>query len=188
MTTTAAPGRTPRRKAAPATGATRTGAATRQTHQTRETGTGAARARVPVSRARSPRTPFVLLILALLSGALVSLLLLNTVLAKDAFALTELQQSNKQLLQQRDELRNEIAYEESPAVLAQKARALGMIQPNKPAFVDGRTGQVIGGSLRPVPREAAAAAGAAGVLGVPGATVPGDGIDGWTGAGVGNAP
>jgi hypothetical protein len=130
----------------------------------------------------------VLLILALLSGALVSLLLLNTVLAKDAFALTELQQSNKQLLQQRDELRNEIAYEESPAVLAQKARALGMIQPNKPAFVDGRTGQVIGGSLRPVPREAAAAAGAAGVLGVPGATVPGDGIDGWTGAGVGNAP
>src|SRR5262249_36267119 len=71
------------------------------------TGTAAGRARVQAGRtaaARTPRAPFVLLILALLGGALISLLLLNTVLAKDAFTLTELQQSNKQLVQQRQAL------------------------------------------------------------------------------------
>jgi hypothetical protein len=129
-----------------------------------------------------PRTPFVLLIMALLGGALVSLLLLNTVLAKDAFTLTELQQSNKLLAQQREALQEQIAREESPGLLAQKARALGMVQPFQPAFVDARTGRVAGGSLRPVPHAAAAAAGAAGVVAVPGAIVPGDGIPGWGGA------
>jgi hypothetical protein len=150
--------------------------------KTREAGTGAARARVPASRAaaRSPRTPFVLLILALLSGALISLLLLNTVLAKDAFTLTELQQSNKQLIQQRQALEESNAREESPANLARKAQALGMGSPKQWAYVDPQTGQVVG-TLRPVPRAAAAAAGAAGVLGVPGAVLPGDGVAGWTG-------
>ena len=157
--------------------------APRTAPKTREAGTGAARARVPASRvaARTPRTPFVLLILALLSGALISLLLLNTVLAKDAFTLTELQQSNKQLIQQRQALEESNAREESPANLARKAKALGMGPPKQWAFVDPQTGQVVG-TLRPVPRAAAAAAGAAGVLGVPGAVLPGDGVAGWTGA------
>jgi hypothetical protein len=142
-------------------------------------------ARAPVSATRSgvpPRAPFMLLVVALLGGALVSLLLLNTVLAKDAFTLTELQQSNNLLTQQRQALQEQIAQEESPERLAQKAKALGMVQPVRPAFVDARTGQVTGDTLRPVPHAAAAAAGAAGVVGVPGAVVPGDGVPGWGGA------
>jgi hypothetical protein len=141
-------------------------------------------ARAPASTARSgvpPRAPFVLLVVALLGGALVSLLLLNTVLAEDAFTLTELEQSNKLLTQQRQALQEQIAREESPERLAQKAKALGMVQPVRPAFIDARTGQVVGDTLRPVPHAAAAAAGAAGVVGVPGAVVPGDGIPGWGG-------
>jgi len=140
---------------------------------------GAARA----TPAAPPRAPFVLLVLGLLGGALVSLLLLNTVLAEDAFTLTKLQRSNKQLNEQRQALQEEIAREESPTVLAQKAKALGMVQPTRPAFVDAQTGRVVGSKVRPVPHAAAAAAGAGGVVGVPGAVVPGDGVPGWRGSG-----
>ncbi|GAA3976545.1 hypothetical protein GCM10023085_68710 [Actinomadura viridis] len=127
-------------------------------------------------RSSPPRAPFVLLICGLMGGALVSLLLLNTVLAEDAFTLTRLQQNNKLLGQQRQALQEEIAREESPERVAQKAEALGMQRPTRLAFIDGVTGQVIGGSMRPVPHAAAAAAGAAGVVGIPGAVVPGDGV------------
>src|SRR4051812_48154134 len=120
MTTTAttspktAPAGTPdktRPKAAPKT------APAKDTRRAADTRT--ARVRVSAARAGStPRAPFVLLVVALLGGALVSLLLLNTVLAKDAFTLTELQQSNKLLTQQRQALQEQIAREESPERLA----------------------------------------------------------------------
>lgn len=136
-------------------------------------------ARARGAKGTPPRAPFVLLVVGLLGGALVSLLLLNTVLAEDAFTLTRLQRSNKQLTQQRQALQEEIAREEAPAVLAQKAKALGMVQPTRPAFVDAQARRVVGPRVRPVPHPAAAAAGAAGVVAVPGAVVPGDGVTGW---------
>ena len=124
----------------------------------------------PVSRSRAP---FVLLVIGLLGGALVCLLILNTVLARDAYTMTELKTSNNRLNQQAQELAKQNA---------QMARSMGMVQPNQPAFVDLTNGRVTGGTLRPVPSAAAAAAAAARVVGVPGAIVPGDGIPGWTGA------
>lgn len=136
--------------------------------------------RRPARPAAPPRMPFVLLLVGLLGGALVSLLLLNTVLAQDAFTLTELQRSNKQLNQQRQALQEEIAKEESPARLGQRAKELGMREPHQPAFVDAQTGHVVGPKVRPVPYPAAASAAAAGVVGVPGAIVPGDGGSGGT--------
>ncbi|MFB4307728.1 hypothetical protein [Actinomadura sp. GTD37] len=135
-----------------------------------------ARARPAAVQRAAPRTPFVLLIVGLLGGALVSLLLLNTVLAQDAFTLTRLQQSNKRLEQQRQAYEEDIAREGSPAGLSQKARALGMKEAEDPAFFDPDTGRASGGTIRPVPHAAAASAGAAGVLGVPGTVVPGDGV------------
>ncbi|MFF5257549.1 hypothetical protein ACFY4C_01285 [Actinomadura viridis] len=140
------------------------------------TAAAAGQAERRTGRSAPPRAPFVLLICGLMGGALVSLLLLNTVLAEDAFTLTRLQQNNKLLGQQRQALQEEIAREESPERVAQKAEALGMQRPTRLAFIDGVTGQVIGGSMRPVPHAAAAAAGAAGVVGIPGAVVPGDGV------------
>ncbi|MGP4025115.1 hypothetical protein [Actinomadura sp. 3N407] len=135
-----------------------------------------------------PRAPFVLLIVGLLGGALVSLLLLNTVLAKDAFTLTRLQQSNKQLEQQRQAFEEEIAREGSPQGLSNKAKALGMKEAEDPAFFHTGTGRASDGKIRPVPHAAAASAGAAGVVGVPGTVVPGDGVppsvlDGGRGSG-----
>ena len=140
----------------------------------RTTGRTAGVAGRPARAAAPPRMPFVLLLVGLLGGALVSLLLLNTTLARDAFTLTELQRGNQQLLQQRQALQEEIAKEESPARFGQKAKALGMREPRQPAFVDAQTGHVVGSKVRPVPYPAAAAAAAAGVVGVPGAIVPGD--------------
>ncbi|MEO3783484.1 hypothetical protein ABGB12_09150 [Actinocorallia sp. B10E7] len=147
------------------------------------------KARQPQTRSRPrprpssgrPRAPFVLLILCLLGGALVSLLVLNTVLARDAYTLSALEGSERQLTQQKQALIEEIAREESPGRLALKARNQGMVQPSELAFVDPGNGRVTGGKKRPVPSAAAAAAAAAGVIGVPGAIVPGDGIPGWTG-------
>ncbi|WP_433231530.1 hypothetical protein [Actinomadura formosensis] len=142
----------------------------------------AGRSRPAASRRAAPRTPFVLLVVGLLGGALVSLLLLNTVLARDAFTLTRLQQSTKQLEQQRQAYEEENAREGSPANLEKKARALGLKKAEDPVFFNPETGQASGGAIRPVPPAAAASAGAAGVVGVPGTVVPGDDVRPGTGA------
>ncbi|TDC55130.1 hypothetical protein E1281_14035 [Actinomadura sp. KC345] len=126
-----------------------------------------------------------LLIVGLLGGALVSLLLLNTVLAQDAFTLTRLQQSNKQLEQQRQAYEEQIAREGSPEELSNKAKSLGMKKAEDPAFFDTGSGRPSDGGIRPVPHAAAASAGAAGVVGVPGTVVPGDGVPPGTGGGAG---
>ncbi|GAA1813441.1 hypothetical protein [Actinomadura chokoriensis] len=148
----------------------------------------AVRPRPAAAHRAAPRAPFVLLIIGLLGGALVSLLLLNTVLAKDAFTLTRLQQSNKQLQQQRQALEEENAREGSPAGLSRKAKALGMKEAEDPAFFDTETGRASGGKIRPVPHAAAASAGAAGVVGVPGTVVPGDGVRPAAGSAAGARP
>lgn len=142
---------------------------------------GGARAKAAAARrprpAAQPRTPFVVLIVSLLAGALVSLLLLNTVLAQDAFELTRLQRNVTLLEQQRQALESEIAREESPQRLREKAENLGMTQPEQVGFIDSDGRRVGGGAVvRPVPHTAAAAAGAAAALGVPGMVIPGDGM------------
>ncbi|MFP3969612.1 hypothetical protein SMC26_45500 [Actinomadura fulvescens] len=139
----------------------------------------ATKARPATARAAAPpRTPFVLLIVGLMGGALVSLLLLNTVLAEDSFRLTELQRSNKLLGQQRQALEREIAREESPERLRQKAEALGLELPERSSYIDPLTGQVteVGGAVRPLPNAAAAAAASAWAVGLPAVVVPAQGV------------
>src|SRR2546430_792013 len=92
--------------------------------------------RVPREPRRAPprgRAPFVLLIVGLLGGALVSLLLLNTVLAQDAFTLSELQRDNRQLAERKQALQADIARESDPEVLHRKALGLNMKDPQGPA-------------------------------------------------------
>jgi hypothetical protein len=176
-------------------GAVKNGAVTSTGRPVRRTAVAAkpspnAAPRRSVRLAAPPRAPFVVLVLGLLGGALVSLLLLNTVLAQDAFTLSELQRGNQQLNERKQALQEDISREGSPAVLYAKARSLGMKDVERPAFIDARTGRVTEGGARPpgVPDEAVAAAAAAGVTGAPGAIVPPTGgagrrSDGGTGGG-----
>lgn len=92
---------------------------------------------------KTPRMPFVLLILSLLGGALVSLLALRTVLIEDAFAISQLEQQNSKLSNEEERLREQVVELESAGSLASSAEELGMEQGEPPAFINVETGEVI---------------------------------------------
>ncbi len=93
---------------------------------------------------RAPRMPFVLLILGLLGGALVSLLALRTVLIEDAFTVSQLQQENQELSDREDELREDVVHLESSDEVAESAEELGMEPGDAPLFLNVETGEVSG--------------------------------------------
>ena len=65
--------------------------------------------------------------MGLLGGGLLCLLMINTVLAAGAFRITALQQGNVPLAQRVQALQAQVAAQESPYSLAQRAAALGMV-------------------------------------------------------------
>jgi hypothetical protein len=150
---------------APVRGATRTGpvrapvpgastvTAPRHTRPVTAPRTGPARAGGPGPRARSPRMPFILLLVGLLGGALVSLLVISTTLAQGTFRITNLQEQNANLARQEQTLTNEVAQAENPAVIAKEARQLGMRPNPRLGFVDLKTGKLVVG--KPSAAEAA---------------------------------
>ena len=97
--------------------------------------------------ARSPRTPFILLLVGLLGGALVSLLVISTTLAQGAFQITNLQQQNANLARQEQTLSNEVAQAGNPAAIASQAAQLGMQQDPNLRFYDTKTGKVVSGKV-----------------------------------------
>ncbi|MEV0968639.1 hypothetical protein [Microtetraspora glauca] len=86
---------------------------------------------------RPPRAPFVLLVVGLLCGGLVSLLLLNTVLAQDSFELSDLRSGTERLRQQADQLDNQVRTLTQPYALDEQARGGSGVGPNgsSPNFV-----------------------------------------------------
>jgi len=91
---------------------------------------------------RPSRTPFVFLVIGLLCGGLLSLLMINTILDTGVYRITQLQQQDATLAQQTQELQAQIAYEESPEVLAGRAHQLGMREPSLLYFLDLRKGRI----------------------------------------------
>ncbi|GAA1784257.1 hypothetical protein [Streptomonospora arabica] len=85
---------------------------------------------------RAPRMPFVLLVIGLLSGALISLLALRTVLVADAFTISELQTSNERLAHREEALREEVVRLESSERIAEEAEEMGMRPGEAPLFLD----------------------------------------------------
>jgi hypothetical protein len=88
------------------------------------------------------RPPFVFLVVGLLGGGLVCLLLLNTVLAAGAFQMTSLQQANAALARQQQELKQQIAYAQSPNAIAHRARQLGMVPVSQPRVLNLKSGHI----------------------------------------------
>ena len=99
---------------------------------------------VPAYRHRRSRTPFVLLLVALLSVGLISLLLLNTALSQDSFRLSDLGRHSAQLTDDEQALERQIADLEAPQRLAETARELGMKPSGNPLFLRTPDGRVIG--------------------------------------------
>ena len=73
--------------------------------------------------------PFLLLIVGMLSGALVCLLVISTTLAAGSFQITNLQQRNQALSKQQQQLQQQVAQDQAPGVIAQRAEQLGMKRP-----------------------------------------------------------
>ena len=88
------------------------------------------------------RTRFVFLIVGLLGGGLLCLLMINTVLAAGAFRITALQQGNVPLAQRVQALQAQVAAEESPYSLAQRAAALGLVVQPRLHFLNLSTGRL----------------------------------------------
>jgi hypothetical protein len=105
------------------------------------------RSPAPRTRPRHPRAPFILLLVGLLGGALVSLLVISTTLAQGSYRITSLQQQNANLAKQESTLTQQVAQASSPAQIAQEAEDFGM-RPN-PAlqFINLKTGKVVKGRV-----------------------------------------
>jgi cell division protein FtsB len=99
----------------------------------------------PVARPRAPRMAFILLLVGLLGGALVSLLVISTTLAAGSFRITSLKQQNANLAQQEQALADQVAQLSSQAQIAREARQLGMRQDPYLRFINLKTGKVVTG-------------------------------------------
>ena len=94
------------------------------------------------------RVPFIVLCVSLLAASLLGALLLNTAMAQTSFVLQEQQVRLARLAERQQELGQQVEIAASPQVLAQRARAAGMVPAPAPAFLSLADGAVIG---EPVP-------------------------------------
>ncbi len=98
-------------------------------------------------RTRSHRAPFILLLIGLLGGALVSLLVISTTLAQGTFQVTSLQQQNANLARQEQTLTNAVAQAADPAVIAREAEQFGMRQDPDLRFINLKNGKIVSGKV-----------------------------------------
>jgi hypothetical protein len=98
-------------------------------------------------RPRPPRAPFVVLLVGLLGGALISLLVISTTLAEGSFQISNLRQQDTSLARQEQLLTQQIAQASSPARIGQEAEQLGMQQNPHLQFIDLNTGKIVSGKV-----------------------------------------
>jgi hypothetical protein len=99
---------------------------------------------VPHAVRRTPKVPFVVLVLFVLGGGLVGLLVLNTSLQQGAFDEASLQDQQNALATKQEDLRLTVAALRDPQRLAREAQSLGMVPNTNPAFIDLGDGSVLG--------------------------------------------
>jgi hypothetical protein len=99
---------------------------------------------VPRAVRRSPRVPFVLLVVLSLGFGVVGLLLVNTSLQQGAFQAATLSTRATALLNQVQSLQLRVDSLRSPQRLADAAHKLGMVPDPNPAFLRLPDGRVLG--------------------------------------------
>jgi hypothetical protein len=80
---------------------------------------------------------------ALLGGGLICLLVINTILATGSYQITRLQQAQAARAQQVQALKQQVAEDSAPSVIAKRARQLGMVEPPLTRFLDLNSGKII---------------------------------------------
>lgn len=86
------------------------------------------------ARTRSAwRTPFVLMVMALLAAGLISSLLLSTAATGDSYRLDEARRQARDLTETAEQLRQQVAAMQTAPELAKRARDLGMVPADEPA-------------------------------------------------------
>lgn len=88
------------------------------------------------------RTPFIVFVTALLGGGLICLLVINTILATGSYQITSLQQAQAARAQQVQALKQQVAEDSAPSVIAKRARQLGMVDPPLTKFLNLKTGRI----------------------------------------------
>jgi len=131
----------PLRPAPPPRPAGAGGTGTQPAAPARSRAAGAAPDLHAASRRPTSRTPFILLLLGLLGGGLVCLLVINTTLAAASYRIDNLQRSNAMASQQVQQLQQQVASEQSPTSIEQRAVKLGMRPQQVLNFVDVKTGR-----------------------------------------------
>nr|WP_307129002.1 cell division protein FtsL [Streptomyces sp. B1I3] len=106
---------------------------------------------MPSGPSTAARTPFVLLVVLLLAGGLISLLLLNSALNEGSFRLSRMKKQTTELTDEQQALQRDVDSYSQPDALERRARELGMVPGGSPAFLDPD------GTVRGVPERATAA-------------------------------
>ncbi|GAA3370377.1 hypothetical protein GCM10020367_16770 [Streptomyces sannanensis] len=100
-------------------------------------GRGARLARLmPSGPSSAARSPFVLLVVLLLAGGLITLLMLNSSLNEGSFRLSELKKRTTELTDEQQALQRDIDDYSAPDALERRARELGMVPGGSPVFLD----------------------------------------------------
>jgi hypothetical protein len=99
---------------------------------------------VPPRRTQAARTPFAVLVIAILAAGVVGLLMFNTSMQQTSFKATSLQDRVNVLTAKEQSLALELDSLRDPQHLAVAAKELGMVAPSQPAFVRLADGRVLG--------------------------------------------
>ncbi|GAA3435705.1 septum formation initiator [Kutzneria kofuensis] len=83
----------------------------------------------------APRTPFVLLVMALLAAGVLATLFLSISAVSDSYRLEDAKQKTTDLTSRVEQLKADVAKGESPEVLYDEARKLGMVPAPDPARI-----------------------------------------------------
>jgi hypothetical protein len=93
-------------------------------------------------RQRQQRMPFILLLVGLLGGALVSLLVISTTLDEGSYDINNLQTQNTMLYKEEQALLNQVNEEQNPAVIASEAAGFGLRTQKDERFINPSTGAI----------------------------------------------
>jgi cell division protein FtsL len=93
------------------------------------------RFRLPVGLKSASRTPFVLLVMALLAAGVMATLFLSISAVSDSYRLEDAKKRTTDLTSRVEQLKADVAKGESPEVLYDEARKLGMVPAPDPARI-----------------------------------------------------